>query len=75
MANASQLGTGADVMSEEALCFLFLQGLGPEYKRWIETLCATNNVGGFGTGARVGFREVTKKAADFEGMKRSGRAE
>ena len=59
-------------MSEDALCFLFLQGLGPEWKRWIETLCATNNVGGFGTGLKVGFREVTKRAMEYEGVRRRG---
>lgn len=66
-AQALPAGTGSDVMSEEALCFLFLRNLGDGYKRWIDTLCATSNVGGFGTGFKLGFRDLTKRVVEFEG--------
>ncbi|KAK5122505.1 hypothetical protein LTR85_004089 [Meristemomyces frigidus] len=68
-------GSGGDVVGEEALCFLFLKGLSPEYKRFIDTLCATSNVGGFGTGFKLGFREVAKRAVEFEGMRRGGQGQ
>ncbi|TKA73763.1 hypothetical protein B0A55_07125 [Friedmanniomyces simplex] len=60
-------GTGMDVVGEEALCFLFLRGLGKGWARWVEVLCRTGNVGGFGTGARVGWREVVRRALEAEG--------
>ncbi|KAK3677797.1 hypothetical protein LTR78_002647 [Recurvomyces mirabilis] len=61
-------GSGADVLPEETLCFLFLRGLGDRYRRWVETLCQTSNVAGFGTGYRVGFKDLTKRAAEWEGL-------
>ncbi|KAK5137589.1 hypothetical protein LTR08_007884 [Meristemomyces frigidus] len=71
-APAPSYSSGLDVMGEEALCFVFLRNLGPEWKRWVETLCATGNVGGFGTGSRLGFREVARRAVEFEGGGRGG---
>ncbi|CAJ2504288.1 Uu.00g116820.m01.CDS01 [Anthostomella pinea] len=63
-------GTGAEVVSEEALCFLFLRNLGDGYRRWVDTLCQTSNIGGFGTGFKIGFRDLTKRAVEWEGMQR-----
>ena len=60
-----------EVFPEEALTLLFLRNLGPEWRRWSQTLCATNNVAGFGTGPRMGFREVVRKAE--EEVERRGR--
>lgn len=63
---ASKLAPVPPVFSEEMLCFLFLRNLAPEFKRWTESLCATNNVAGFGTGPRLGFVELTRRAVEVE---------
>lgn len=63
----------ADVFPEESLCLLFLKNLGEGYRRWVDTLCMTSNIGGFGTGMKLGFHEVAKKALEFEaGQKNRG---
>ncbi|KAK4541560.1 hypothetical protein LTR36_007857 [Oleoguttula mirabilis] len=71
-AHAVPAGSGQDVVGEEAVCFLFLRGLGPEWQKWVETLCATSNVGGFGTGFKMGFREVSRRAGEFAEAGRRG---
>lgn len=48
------------------MCFLFLRGLKQEFQVWAGKLCATNNVAGFGTGPRLGFVEVSRRAVEFE---------
>lgn len=63
---ASKLPLVPPVFPEEMLCFLFLRNLAPEFKRWTESLCATNNVAGFGTGPRLGFVELTRRAVEVE---------
>lgn len=63
---ASILPPAPDMFSEEMLCFLFLRNLAPEFQRWVESLCATNNVAGFGTGPQVRFVELTRRAVEFE---------
>ncbi|KAF2480754.1 hypothetical protein BDY17DRAFT_312586 [Neohortaea acidophila] len=65
--------TGAEAMTEEMLVFLFLRGLGREWSGWTEAMCMTNNIGGFGTGDRLGFKEVCKAALRQEALaRRSG---
>ncbi|KAK4888354.1 hypothetical protein LTR27_012722 [Elasticomyces elasticus] len=59
-------GTGMDLLPEEALCFLFLRGLGEGWRRWVEVLCQTSNLGGFGTGTKVGWREVVKRVVEAD---------
>ncbi|KAK6436362.1 hypothetical protein LTR95_007444 [Oleoguttula sp. CCFEE 5521] len=68
----SMLPPAAPVFSEDMLCFLFMKNLGPEFKRWSESLCATNNVAGFGTGPRLGYVDLTKRAAEWEIQQRRG---
>jgi hypothetical protein len=62
------LMTGADVISEDAICLLFLRNLGEGYKRWVDTLCLTSNIGGFGTGLKLSFRDLVKRAEEIEGL-------
>lgn len=64
------LGDPMDVFPEESLCFLFLTNLGPAYRSWAETVCATSNVGGFGTGVKVGFRELSRKTLEWDSSRR-----
>lgn len=64
--------TGSEAMPEESLIFLFLRGLGPEWKGWVEGMCMTSNIGGFGTGERLGWKEVWKAAVRAEGLARRG---
>lgn len=59
--------TAAEIVPEEALCMLFLKGLGEEWKKWVDSLCQTSNVGGFGTGFKLGLRDLVKKAVEIEG--------
>ncbi|KAK3116089.1 hypothetical protein LTR53_003931 [Teratosphaeriaceae sp. CCFEE 6253] len=56
--------TGADLIPEPAFCLLLLRGLGPEWKTWADELCAGANVGGLGTGAWVGWREVVRRVEE-----------
>nr|POE63694.1 hypothetical protein CFP56_04597 [Quercus suber] len=70
--NARTLGDASDVFPEESLCFLFLTNLGPSFRSWAETICATNNVGGFGTGVKLGFRELCRRALEWEATRRRG---
>ena len=62
--------TGKDAIPDEMMVFLFLKGLGSDWARWVEGLCATNNIAGFGTGDRLGFQEVCKRALGYEAMQR-----
>lgn len=71
---ASKLPPTENIFSEEMLCFLFLKNLSPDYLRWAEKLCSTNNVAGFGTGPRLGFVDITRRAVEFD-IGRRGRAE
>jgi hypothetical protein len=61
---------GSEAMPEEMVCLLFLQNLGPEWRRWVDGLCATNNIGGFGTGDRLGLKDLCKRAVGYEAMQR-----
>ncbi|KAH9833359.1 FAR1 DNA-binding domain [Teratosphaeria destructans] len=67
------IGTGGDVLSEEAVCFLFLRNLGPTYSRWVEQLCMTSNIAGFGTGFKLSLRDLIKRAEELDGMRQGGR--
>jgi hypothetical protein len=68
---AAILAPAQDVFSEEMLCFLFLRNLAPEFQRWVDGLCATNNVAGFGTGPQLRFVELTRRAVEFESSVRA----
>ena len=70
---ASTLPPSQDVFSEEMLCFLFLSHLAPEFQRWVESLCATNNVAGFGTGPPLHFVDLTRRAVEHEMTMRNRR--
>ncbi len=61
---------GSEAVPEEMVCLLFLQNLGPEWRRWVDGLCATNNIGGFGTGERLGLKDLCKRAVGYEAMQR-----
>lgn len=58
----------SNVFTEEMLSFLFLRNLGPEYKRLSDNLCSTGNIGGFGTGRRLGFVDITRSAVEYQAM-------
>jgi hypothetical protein len=66
----AKIHSGAEAVPEEMVCLLFLQNLGPEWRRWVDGLCATNNIGGFGTGARLGFKDLCGRAIGYEAMQR-----
>ncbi|KAM0721657.1 hypothetical protein Q7P37_002582 [Cladosporium fusiforme] len=68
---SSTLPSVQPIFSEEMLCFLFLRNLAPDFKRWVESLCATNNVAGFGTGPRLGFVDLTRRAVEYDAGVRS----
>lgn len=68
----SRVRTGGEAMPEEMVCFLFLKGLGEDWAKWVEGLVATNNIGGFGTGDRLGLRELGKRALGYQAMQRMG---
>ena len=70
---ASRQPPAPNVFTEEMLCLLFLRNLAPDFKRWVDSLCATNNVAGFGTGPRLGFLDLTRRAVDHEVGMRGGR--
>jgi hypothetical protein len=70
---ASILAPVQAVFSEEMLCFMFLKNLAPEFGRWVDGLCATNNVAGFGTGPQMRFVELTRRAVEFESGLRARR--
>ena len=40
-----RISSGVEAVPEEMVCLLFLQNLGPEWRRWVDGLCATNNIG------------------------------
>ena len=61
---------GEDAMPEEMVCFLFLKNLGAGWRHWVDGLVATNNIGGFGTGERLGLKELCKNAETYEAMQR-----
>lgn len=63
---SSKLPPAQPIFSEEMLCFLFLRNLAPEFARWAEGVCATNNVAGFGTGPKLGFVDLTRRAVEHE---------
>jgi hypothetical protein len=70
---ASRQPPAPNAFTEEMLCLLFLRNLSPDFKRWVDGLCATNNVAGFGTGPRLGFLDLTRRAMDHEVGMRGGR--
>ena len=57
-----------NVFPEDQVSFLFLKNLGPEYKRWVDTLCMTSNIGGFGSGPKLAFKDITRRAVEAEAM-------
>ena len=67
---APEAVSGSDAVPEEMMCFMFLKGLGEEWRGWVDALCATNNIGGFGTGERLGFKELCKRALGQEALVR-----
>lgn len=54
--------SGGEVVSEEVMVFVFLRGLGDAWEGWVDGICRTSNVGGFGTGERLGWKEVCRRA-------------
>lgn len=68
--NTSTAETGEDALPEEMVCFLFLKNLGASWRHWVDGLVATNNIGGFGTGDRLGLKELCKNAETYEAMQR-----
>lgn len=59
---------GELVIPDETMVFMFLRGLGAEWSGWAETTVATNNIGGFGTGDRLDFKDICKRALAHEAM-------
>lgn len=58
---------GNGTFPEEMLCFLFLRNLGPQHQALATNMCKKNNIGGFGTGERCGFKDLwtqVKKALE-----------
>jgi hypothetical protein len=51
-------GAGNGSFPDEMLCFLFLRNLGPRHQTLAMNLTKTNNIGGFGSGVRVTFRDL-----------------
>ena len=70
---SSTLPPSQDVFSEEMLCFLFLRNLATDFQRWVESVCATNNVAGFGTGPPLHFVDLTRRAVEHEMTMRNRR--
>lgn len=68
----STVRTGSEAVPEEMVCFLFLKGLGDDWSKWVEGLVATNNIGGFGTGERLGLKELGKRALGYQAMQKLG---
>ncbi|KAF7196046.1 hypothetical protein HII31_02672 [Pseudocercospora fuligena] len=50
---------GNGTFPDDVLCFLFLRGLGPQHQNLAGNLTKKNNIGGFGSGDRIGFKELT----------------
>ena len=50
---------GNGTFPEEMLCFLFLKNLGQQHQALAANLCKKNNIGGFGSGERCGFKELS----------------
>lgn len=50
---------GDGTFSEELLCFVFLRGLGLRYQSMAMSLTKRCNVGGYGSGERCSFNELT----------------
>lgn len=50
---------GDGTFPDELLCFHFLKGLGSRYQSLAANLCKKHNIGGYGTGERVTFKELT----------------
>lgn len=67
---AANVHNGEEALPEEMVCFLFLKNLGPNWRHWVDGLVATNNIGGFGTGDRLGLKELCKNAETYEAMQR-----
>ena len=59
-AMASLPRDGSEVLTDEALIFHFLRGFGEAWSEWVSNFLAVSNVGGFGTGTRLGWGEVTR---------------
>lgn len=58
--------SGDEALPEEQLIFLFLKGLGSTWSEWVESMTMTSNIGGFGTGERLGWKEVTRAVLRVE---------
>ncbi|GIZ49572.1 hypothetical protein CKM354_001260200 [Cercospora kikuchii] len=55
---ARQKAPPNSAFTEDALCFLFLRNLGPQYQNLATNMCKKNNIGGFGSGERCGFKDL-----------------
>lgn len=65
---------GDGTFPEWILCFVFLKNLGLQHQPLAQNLCKKNNIGGYGSGERVTFKELTslvKRAIEWE-TQRSG---
>lgn len=66
---------GDGTFPEEFLCFVFLKGLGPQWQGMAMNLCKRHNIGGFGSGERLTFKELTlmvKRTLEGDGSARGG---
>jgi len=68
---------GDGTFPEELLCFLFMKNLGLRYQHLVGSLAKRHNIGGYGSGQRVPFRELSllvRKSLEGEVGRRAGSA-
>ncbi|UJO16134.1 uncharacterized protein CLAFUR5_04810 [Fulvia fulva] len=71
---AKKLRDGNGTFPEDMLCFIFLRNLGHQHQTLASNLCKKNNIGGYGSGERLGFKELTslvKRAMDWEASRQA----
>ncbi|CAK4029352.1 ATP-dependent helicase [Lecanosticta acicola] len=60
---------GDGTFPEWILCFLFLKNLAPQHQGLARNLCMKNNLGGYGSGERMTFKELAgfvRRAVEWE---------
>lgn len=65
--HAGVVDTRDSTRSEGVICMIFLENLGAEHHRLAIAICKKYNVGGYGTGERVGFKalaDIVKQAIE-----------
>ncbi|KAF2725676.1 hypothetical protein K431DRAFT_82031 [Polychaeton citri CBS 116435] len=63
---------GEHIVTEDSLCFLFLKSLGSGWEQWVQNICSTTNLGGFGTGPRLAWNDLVKRAREWDAMNGRG---